>query len=60
MPTTGPATETARATRLLQHPITELPWIRNAEAPPMECTDELQDPTGLEAFPPSDPPYCGD
>ena len=33
----GPAPETVRAARLPQHPRGELPWIRNAEAPPMEC-----------------------
>ena len=59
MPTTsGPATETVRAARLPQHPLGELPWIRNAEAPPMESSDELQDMTGMDAFPASDPPYC--
>jgi|GEM_PF-5977460 len=59
MPTSsGPATEVVRAARLYQPPRLELPWLRNAEAPPMESVDELQDPSGMDAFPASDPPYC--
>jgi hypothetical protein len=58
MPTrTAPAPEAVRAACIPQHPGAELPWIRNAEAPPMDASDELLDMTGMDAFPASDPPY---
>lgn len=40
-----------------QHPVGEMPWILNAEAPPMETVDELLDLAGMDTFPSSDPPY---
>jgi hypothetical protein len=58
MPTfSSPAPEAVRASRLPRHALPELPWIRNAEAPPMECQDELADMAGMDAFPASDPPH---
>jgi hypothetical protein len=55
----GPAPEAVRAARLPRPPLGELPWIRNAEAPPMEASDELADVTGMDAFPASDSPGAG-
>ncbi len=53
----GPSPEAVRAARMPQHPAEEKPWILNAEAPPMDVSDELLDIAGMDTFPSSDPPY---